>query len=103
MGKASLWTIAAVCILFLLMCTADICCFISDASHSWTPLHEAVRGGHIEVVKYLLEQGADKDACTGVNGDGGTPLWWAKQTHGTDHEVITHLMDMGAIEMGPDL
>lgn len=66
-------------------------------------MHEAVRGGHVEVVKYLLEQGADKDARTGRDGNGGTPLWWAKKTHGTDHEVITHLMDLGAVEMGPDL
>ena len=27
--------------------------------HQWTPLHEAARKGHVDIVRYLVEQGAD--------------------------------------------
>ena len=28
--------------------------------NGWTPLHEAARGGHVDVVAWLLERGLDK-------------------------------------------
>ena len=28
--------------------------------NGWTPLHEAVRGGHLECVKFLIRSGLDK-------------------------------------------
>ena len=28
--------------------------------NGWSPLHEAARGGHVEVVKWLLQRGLDK-------------------------------------------
>lgn len=68
--------------------------------NGWTPLHEAARGGHLSVMKYLMENGADKDELTGV---GETALWWAKHEHGADHPAVTYLEELGALEMGPDL
>jgi prolyl 4-hydroxylase len=70
-------------------------------ANGWTPLHEGARGGHLEVVKLLVENGADVSARTGE--DGGTPLWWAKQTHGEDSEVVKFLEEIGALDIGPEL
>jgi ankyrin repeat protein len=55
----------------------------------------------LDVVKYLVENGADVNALT--KGTGATALWWAKQQHGEDHPVIDYLISMGAIESGPEL
>ena len=62
---------------------------------------QAARGGHLEVVKLLVDNGADFNAKTA--GGGGTVLWWAKQTHGEDHPVITFLEELGALDVGPEL
>ena len=51
-------------------------------------------------VKYLVENGADKNELTGV---GESALWWAKHELGNDNPVVELLEDMGALEMGPDL
>jgi prolyl 4-hydroxylase len=69
--------------------------------NGWTPLHEGARGGHLEVVKLLVENGADVSARTGA--EGGTALWWAKQTHGKDNEVVHFLEEIGALDIGPEL
>ena len=65
------------------------------------PFHEAARAGHMDVARYLLEQGSDINQRT--NTDGGTALWWAKQELGQDHPMIDLLESMGALEIGPDL
>jgi ankyrin repeat protein len=65
-------------------------------------LHEGARAGHIEVVKYLVENGADMNHRT-QNGSGGTVLWWAKKELDQDHPVIDLLESMGALDVGPDL
>lgn len=41
--------------------------------NGWTPLHEAVRGGSIEVIEYLLTKGLDINQRT-HGGTGGSPL-----------------------------
>jgi len=69
--------------------------------NGWTPLHEGARGGHLDVVKLLIDNGADMDAKT--HGSGGTPLWWAKQNLEEDHPVIEFLEGLGALEVGPEL
>ncbi|KAJ1548822.1 hypothetical protein HK405_014554 [Cladochytrium tenue] len=56
-----------------------------------TPLHIATQGGHIEMVRLLLEHGAEKDARTKKQT---TPLHWAAQ-NGHDR-VARLLLDRGA-------
>lgn len=70
--------------------------------NGWTPLHEAIRGGQHDTVKFLVENGADFNEKTG-HGSGGTALWWAKQAHGADHPIVTFLESVGAMYAGPEL
>lgn len=70
-------------------------------SNGWQPIHEGARGGHLDVVKYLVENGADINAQT--HSKGGTALWWAKHQLDDEHPVVTFLESMGALEIGPDL
>jgi len=69
--------------------------------NGWQPLHEGARGGHVEVVRYLVENGADINAKTGEGG--GTALYFAKQKFADDHPIIAYLESLGAVEDGPDL
>lgn len=68
--------------------------------NGWTPLHEGARGGHLDVVKLLVDNGADVNHKT---SNGATVLWWAKQTHGDDHPVVQFLEELGALADGPEL
>ena len=36
-------------------------------SNGWAPIHEAARAGHLHIVKYLIENGADMNAITKGN------------------------------------
>ena len=66
-------------------------------ANGWTPLHEGVRAGNLEVVKLLLEKGSDVNARTGKEGElGGTALWWAQLQHPGDHPVVELLINHGA-------
>lgn len=58
-------------------------------------VHEAAAGGHLDVLKYLLENGADLNAVT---KEGGNVLWWAKKVLDKDHPVILYLISIGATE-----
>jgi len=69
-------------------------------SNGWTPLHEGARGGHVEVVKLLIDNGADVNEKTNY---GETPLYWAEKRHGKDHSVSKLLRSLGAISLGPEL
>jgi len=69
--------------------------------NGWTPLHEGAAEGHLDVVKLLLDNGADKNAKTSELG--GTPLWWAKQSLESNHPVIEFLQNLGAMDVGPEL
>ena len=68
--------------------------------NQWQPLHEAARGGNTEVVKFLIENGADIGART---SNGGTALWWARKMLDAEHSLIRYLEEIGAPEEGEDL
>ncbi len=73
--------------------------------NGWQPLHEATRSGHLPVVKFLIEEAkANKNARTGSDGTGGSPLWWAYKYLEPEHPVVIYLQEIGAssIEPGPE-
>jgi ankyrin repeat protein len=69
-------------------------------SNGWTPLHEGARGGHTNVVKILIERGADVNELT---NHGETPLYLAVNNHGDDHPMVIFLRNLGGISLGPEL
>ena len=76
--------------------------------NGWTPLHEAVRDGNLDVIALLLERGADVNARTGANGEGGSALHLAWEHHREDEEdeeseVESLLKKHGAKFVEPDL
>jgi ankyrin repeat protein len=67
----------------------------------WFPLHYAVNGQHVEVVRLLVEHGADLDAIGGPEGSAQTPLHMAiaKPRYPGEPrkiEIVTLLLDAGA-------
>ncbi len=67
--------------------------------NGWEPIHEASRAGKLEVLKYLIEKGADKGSLT---NSGGSPLWWAKRSLNRGHKLIQYLEEIGAPEVGQE-
>ena len=65
--------------------------------NSWQPLHEAVRNGHLDIVRMLIDSGADIGALT---SNGASALWWAKRSLPRGHSVIAYLEGIGAPEEG---
>eukprot|EP01036_Dinobryon_divergens_P030284 gene30284-39505_t len=61
----------------------------------WQALHEAIRGGYLQVVKYLIEMGADVGSKTGIKD---TPLMVARTYLPTKHAIIEYLLSVGAPE-----
>lgn len=57
----------------------------------YAPLHWATLSGHFELVQYLIEQGADIEACT---EDGDTPLHLSVKYEHLD--IFQYLLDVGA-------
>ena len=68
--------------------------------NGWRPIHEAVRGGHVEAVQLLIANGAHKDARTGLHGEGSSPLNLALYHHAEDHPVTLYLNSIGALNIG---
>lgn len=71
----------------------------SKDENEWQPIHEAARAGHLDVLKYLVDMGADISSKT---SNGGTPLWWARKVLDEDHEVVQYLLDIGAPDEGEE-
>ena len=63
-----------------------------------TPLHHAAINGQINTVKYLVEQGANKEAA---DNDGRTPLWWAAAFYGKI-DIVKYLVEQGANKEAAD-
>ncbi len=68
--------------------------------NGWSPLTEAARGGHQEVLEWLLQEGANINQRT-HKGSGGSPLWWAKKFRGNKHKIVAYMEEHGAIEIPP--
>ena len=64
----------------------------ATVSHGWTPLYAASCNGHLAVVRYLVEQGADMEKAS--SGSGWTPIivasCWGRL------EVVRYLLEQGA-------
>jgi len=71
-------------------------------SNGWEPLHESVRAGHLESVKFLLSQGSDVNELTN-HGKGVSPYRIAISSHGKNHDVSQYLAGLGALDVGPEL
>jgi len=52
--------------------------------NDWTPLHEAGRAGHLDVLEYLHENGGDINLRTN-GGKGDTVYGWVKKLGGNEH------------------
>ena len=75
---------------------------LDDLFEGTSPLYQAVRGGHTEIVKILIENGADLDRTTGDDCEiygsctraGDTPLHEA--VINDEHESVDLLLENGA-------
>jgi len=90
--------------------------------NGWQPLHEAARGGHLDILKLLLEIDDNRDDnlqnnnertvrrrgnklkvdinSRTNNGKGCTALWLAEENHGEDSDVSQLLRENGGISVG---
>lgn len=73
--------------------------FKADAN-GWKPLHEAARGGHADVVEYLLMEGAKVNERTN-NNRGGNALYFAKKDPKDNAKVIKVLEEYGGVVVAP--
>lgn len=77
-------------------------------TNGWTPLHEAVRDGNLDVIALLIDRGADVNARTGARGEGSSALALAMEYHREDEddeesEVEIFLKKHNAKLVEPDL
>lgn len=71
--------------------------------NGWEPIHEAVRGGHKEVVEFLVKNGADINSRTGVDKAGVTPLNIALHYLEYGDELTSWLISQGAVNEEEEL
>ncbi|KAL7521369.1 hypothetical protein ACHAWX_006044 [Stephanocyclus meneghinianus] len=98
--------------------------FRQQDMNGWQPLHEAARGGHLEILKLLLEIDDNRDDnlqhnnertvrrrgnklkvdinSRTNNGKGCTALWLAEEIHGADSDVSRLLRENGGVSVGYD-
>lgn len=68
---------------------------INELQDGWSPLHLAAHFGHLEIVKYLLKNGADVHVKSG-NSMANTPLHAAAANRKNRKEMIGLLLSYGA-------
>jgi len=67
---------------------------VNHMTEGWTPLIKAAYKGHIEIVRFLIENcGADPNR---QSGDKWTPLFGAVSADGNRLEIVQYLLDHGA-------
>jgi hypothetical protein len=91
--------VSVVPVFFLAISFIRTITIISNFYASCRPIHEASRGGHTAILKFLIDNGADINARPKERG--GTPLYYAKKNHGSSHSSVVFLESHGAIEVGP--
>jgi prolyl 4-hydroxylase len=67
----------------------------------YQPLHEGARGGFVDVVRYLVERGADIHERS-HGGTGGNALYYATERFGEHHPVVLYLVGLGALNVAPE-
>lgn len=65
-------------------------------------LHQGVAGGNEDIVRLLVEKGAEINSRT-HGGYGDTPLRIAEKELGWSHPIAQYLKGMGALSIGPEL
>jgi len=66
--------------------------------NGWSALDESIRKGAIDLVRLLLDHGAEVNGRTGPNQTGSSSLELAKKYVGDDHEITELLRQRGANE-----
>jgi ankyrin repeat protein len=56
----------------------------------------------MEAVELLVKHGADINAVTN-NGEGASPYHIALHSLSADHPVAQYLLELGAVDVGPEL
>jgi len=64
---------------------------VAKDENGWEPIHEAVRGGHVDAVQVLIVYGADIH-------QGESSLTLSLEEHGHDHPMTVFLKSQGASE-----
>ena len=72
-------------------------------ANGWTPLHEGARAESVDVVKVLIEKGADINQTTEKGPHGRSPLYIAIEENGEDSPIVEFLESLGALAIGPEL
>ena len=70
--------------------------------NGWQVLHQGVAGGNEDVVKLLVDKGANINSRT-HGGYGETPLRIAENRWGPQSFIAIFLRERGALSIGPEL
>lgn len=65
------------------------------------PIHEGAEQGNVEVVEWLVHNGANINSRT-HGGRGGTPMYLALKKFGEEHSIVKYLGSLGALMIAPD-